>query len=100
MGKPPGQACDQAGFARMSVNEICTAAPEQSRDRKNATRIFVRANRMHEVRDDMRFQAQLAALFEEESVVPAGHDGLNAVAERTNQIENMNLRTPALALRD
>jgi hypothetical protein len=83
----------------MSVNEVCTAPPKQSPDRKNATGIFERPNRVHEFRDDMRLHSQLAALFKQESVVSARNDRLNAVAESANQVENMNLCTPALALR-
>src|SRR3982751_3008852 len=99
LGKPSRQACDQAGFASMSVNEVCTAPPKQSSDCKNAPGILERPNRVHEFRNDMRLHSQLSALFNEKSVVAASHDRLNAVAERANQVENMNLCTPALALR-
>src|SRR3954468_21280887 len=99
LGKPSRQACDQAGFASMSVNEVCTAPPKQSPDRKNAPGIFERPNRVHQFRNDMRLPSQLPALINEKPVVAASHDRLNAVAERANQVEDMNLCTPALALR-
>jgi hypothetical protein len=83
----------------MSMDDIGTATTEELRHREDTAGILQRANRMHKVRNHMGPHSQLAALFDQKSVITTGYDRLDAVAQRANQVENMNLRATPLTLR-
>jgi hypothetical protein len=83
----------------MSMDDIGTATTEQRRHRENAAGILHRANRMHKVRNHMRLHSQLPAFVDQKSGITTGYDRLDAVAQRANQVENMNLRATPLTLR-
>src|SRR4051812_5158294 len=100
LADPGGQARDHAGLRGVSVDHIGIYAAEQRDGFSESAQVIERAHAVAQMRNDVTADVHAARFLKQESILARRDFDFAAVAESTDQVEDVDLRSAAIGACD